>query len=85
MKTQIQITGQVNGNSYLKDCIITADCEVKRNFANYTIEFPTKAKAVEALNKAIKRVKNEDGQDPNFSYTRDYSLNYDASRAVIEN
>ena len=89
MKTQISITGQVNGNCKLKTAIITNDCTVKKHFQNFTLTFPTKKAAIKALSEGWKYLlRNEDNMEwaksiSGISYSRGYSLSYDASVAKI--
>jgi hypothetical protein len=89
MKTEIHITGQVMGNSRLRSAIITADCEEKRyGSGNYSLVFKSKKAAIKALSQGYQRfcseMPEEKGRMSGFIYSRAYSLNWDASRAVIQ-
>jgi hypothetical protein len=89
MKTAIFISGQITGNSKLRNAIITADCEERRGmFYSITLTFPTKKAAVKALSKAYKYMKCEEPLLSRgiggISYRRAHAINYDASRAVIQ-
>ena len=88
MKTEIVITGQISGNSKLRNSIVTADCEEKRyGSGNYSIQFPTKKAAIKALSEGYqylcREMPEEKGKMSGIRYSRGYSLAYDASRAVI--
>ena len=85
MKTQIRITGQVGGNHTLLFAIQTSECEVEKDYQNYTITFNTKKEAVKALSTAYQDL-NQDKEDAAasfMSYRRGHSLTYDASQAYI--
>lgn len=86
MKTKIQITGQVGGNHTLLRSCQTANCEVSKNFQNFTITFETKKEAIKALSGAYQylRQDKEDAAASCMSYRRGYSLSYDASTSYIE-
>lgn len=88
MKTEIVISGQIGGNSKLRNAIVTAECEEKRGmFGSYTLTFSTKKEAITALSKGYqymcREMPDEKGKMSGISYSRGYSLAYDASRAVI--
>lgn len=88
MKTVIEITGQINGNSKLAGAIQTHDSETKRTMFNgYAIVFKTKASAKKALWEAYKylRIDKEDAEASRLSYSKFGSLRYDASQASIIN
>ncbi|MDA3781156.1 MAG: hypothetical protein PF487_13165 [Bacteroidales bacterium] len=87
MKTTIRITGQPQGNFTLKTAITSCDCDVNKYFQDYKITFKTKKDAVKALNKAYKELKNDEpeyAKGGGINYMLDHSLEYDASKAVIE-
>lgn len=88
MKTEIHITGQIMGNSRLRNAIISHDCTERRGMFNaYILEFKTKESAINALSKGYQYMCNnmpeEKGKISGIRYTRGHSLSYDASRAVI--
>lgn len=84
MKTTIQITGQINGNTYLKNCISTFESEVKQtNFYGYSITFPTRKAAYKALWEGYQRIRQEDPNDSGLNYVPKDRLYYDASKAEI--
>lgn len=88
MKTVIHITGQISGNSRLRNAIITADCEERRDmFNSYVLTFKNKQSAVNALSKGYQYIcsemPEEKGKMSGIRYSRGHSLAYDASRAVI--
>lgn len=85
MKTSIFINGQINGNSTLRNAIITADCEEKKGmFNSITLEFPTKKAAEKAMWEAYKSLRQdkEDAKASRLSYAKGL-INYDASTAKI--
>ena len=85
MKTSIFISGQINGNSTLRNAIVTADCEEKKGmFNSITLVFPTKKAANKAMWDAYKSLRNDkqDAQASRLSYTKGY-ISYDASTAKI--
>lgn len=89
MKTEIHITGQVSGNSRLRNAIITHDCTERRGMFNaYILEFKTKGSAINALSQAYqymcREMPEEKGKISGIRYTRGLSLSYDASRAIIQ-
>lgn len=89
MKTDIIISGQISGNSKLRNAIITAECEEKRGMFNSCIlTFKTKESAINALSRGYQRMcretPEEKGTMTGIRYTRGLSLSYDASRAVIQ-
>lgn len=87
MKTEIHISGQIMGNSRLRNAIITSECQERRMFNNYYLTFRTKESAVNALSEAYqsmcREMPEERGRMSGIRYTRGHSLSYDASRAVI--
>lgn len=86
MKTEIFISGQINGNSTLRNAIITSECEMKREMFNaVTLIFPSKKAAYSALWSAYKylRQDKEDARASLLSYSPKSSLQYDASIAKI--
>jgi hypothetical protein len=87
MKTEIHITGQIMGNSRLRNAIITAEAQERRVCNDYYITFRTKESAVNALSEAYqymcREMPEEKGKMSGIRYTRGHSLSYDASRAVI--
>ena len=88
MKTEIHITGQIMGNSRLRNAIISHDCDERRGmFNSYILTFKTKESAVNALSKGYQYMCNtmpeEKGKISGIRYTRGLSLAYDASKAVI--
>lgn len=87
MKTEIQITGQIMGNSTLRNAIITHDCEERPFNGGYALTFMTKESAINALSRAYQSMchtmPEEKGKISGIRYTRGHSLAYDASRAVI--
>jgi hypothetical protein len=86
MKTSIEISGQISGNSTLANAINTFDSEMKRTMFNgYKITFKTKKAAKKALWEAFKYLRNE---EPEFArggifYSKHGSLRYDASYAKL--
>jgi hypothetical protein len=86
MKTSIYISGQINGNFKLRNAIITADCEEKKGmFNSIELVYPTKKEAVKALSDAYQSFVR-DGERKGIggiTYSRGYSLGYDASTAKI--
>lgn len=86
MKTSIHISGQINGNFKLRSAIITANCEEKKGMFNaIELVFPTKKAAVKALSEAYQSFVR-DGERKGLggiTYSRGYSLGYDASTAKI--
>lgn len=88
MKTEIIISGQINGNSKLRNAIITADCEEKKHFNTTILTFKTKESAINALSNAYQymcsAMPEEKGKISGIRYTRGYSLSYDASKAIIQ-
>jgi hypothetical protein len=85
MKTSIYISGQINGNSTLRNAIITADCEEKKGmFNSITLTFPSKKAANKAMWEAYKQLRQDkqDAQASMLSYTKGY-ISYDASTAKI--
>jgi len=88
MKTEIHITGQIMGNSRLRNAIITADCQERRGmFNSYILTFNTKKAAITALGRAYRHLRTEEpgiaGKIGGLNYSRGYALAYDASRAVL--
>jgi len=88
MKTEIIISGQIMGNSKLRNAIITADCEERKDFNNIILTFKTKESAVNALSESYqymcREMPEEKGKMTGIRYTRGYSLSYDASKAIIQ-
>jgi hypothetical protein len=85
MKTSIYISGQINGNSALRNAIITAECEEKRGmFNSITLTFPTKKAANKAMWDAYKSLRQdkEDAKAGMLKYSKGY-ISYDASNAKI--
>jgi hypothetical protein len=86
MKTSIFISGQIGGNSKLRNAIITADCEEKRGMFNaIELIFPSKKAAIKALSEAYQSfVRGGERKGiGGITYSRGYSLGYDASTAKI--
>jgi hypothetical protein len=88
MKTEIHITGQISGNSTLRNAITTADCTERRGmFNSYILIFASKKAAVKALADGYKSLKREEpeivGRIGGLKYLRGHALTYDASRAAI--
>lgn len=89
MKTQIIISGQINGNHKLRSAIITAECKEKSGmFNSFILTFPTKKSAIKALSNAYQSMCAEMPDEKNkisgINYMRGHSLSYDASKAVIQ-
>lgn len=85
MKTSIFISGQINGNSTLRNAIITAECEEKKGmFNSITLVFPTKKAAEKAMWEAYKSLRQDkqDAQASMLRYSRGY-ISYDASTAKV--
>lgn len=85
MTTSIFISGQINGNSTLRNKIITADCEEKKGmFNNITLVFPTKKAAEKAMWEAYKSLRSDkqDAQASRLKYHKGF-ISYDASTAKI--
>jgi len=81
MKATIEITGQISGNFLLRNRVSTWESTIEScMFNTFRIHFPTKKSAIKALSDARKKF-ILDGDS--YSYTRGYSLSYDASRATI--
>lgn len=89
MKTTIEITGQIGSISKLQSVIQTADSEEKRinSFPNSPVHviYPTREAAIQALQDAHDRLKQDDPEDPNLSYVSGIMLSYDAGTARILN
>lgn len=88
MKTEVHITGQISGNTRLRNAIITACCEERRGmFYGYILTFRTKKAATKAISDGYKylcsEMPEEKGKMSGIRYSRGYALAYDASRAVI--
>lgn len=88
MKTEIIISGQINGNHKLRNAIMTAECEERKGmFYSTILTFPTKQSATNALSEGYqymcREMPEEKGKMSGIRYTRGCSLSYDASRAVI--
>jgi hypothetical protein len=79
MKAHISISGQINGNFKLARYISCRDRQNSR-FNGFLLFYPSLSEARRGLNSAIKLMKRD---DHDISYTRDLSISYDASRAVI--
>jgi len=89
MKTEIHITGQISGNIRLRNAIITAVCEERRGmFNSYILTFKSNKAAVKALSEGYQYMSREEPRITNriggINYSRGHALNYDASRAVIQ-
>lgn len=85
MKTSIYISGQISGNSTLRNAIITADCEEKKKMFNaIELTFPTKKAAEKAMWEAYKSLRQDkqDAQASQLRYSKGY-ISYDASTAKI--
>lgn len=85
MKTSIYISGQISGNSTLRNAIITHDCEEKKGMFNtITLTFPTKKAANKAMWEAFKMLRSDkqDAQASMLAYNKGY-IRYDASTAKI--
>jgi len=85
MKTSIYISGQINGNSTLRNAIITAECEEKKGmFYSITLTFSTKKAAEKAMWEAYKslRADKQDAQASQLRYHKGF-ISYDASTAKI--
>lgn len=87
MKTEIIISGQIMGNSKLRNAIISTQCHERKQFNDIILEFPTKASAIDALSKGYqylcREMPEEKGRMTGIRYLRGHALSYDASRAVI--
>lgn len=56
MRTAIAISGQISGNSKLRNAIVTAECEEKRGFFGaHILVFRTKKEAQKALSDAYQQ------------------------------
>lgn len=88
MKTEIIISGQISGNSKLRNAIITVDCEERKYFNSIILTFKTKESAINALSDAYqcmcREMPEEKGKTSGIRYLRGYSLAYDASKAIIQ-
>lgn len=85
MKTSIFISGQINGNSTLRNAIVTAECEEKKGmFNSITLTFATKKAANKAMWEAYKilRQDKQDAQASMLKYSKGH-IRYDASTAKI--
>lgn len=87
MKTVINISGQISGNTRLANAIHAYDMQQERTMFNgYRMTFATKAAAKKALWDAYKRLR---AAEPEFSggikYSRFGTLRYDASQAILQN
>ena len=85
MKTEIEITGQIGGNSILKHAIQTSESEMCRSRNGFIITFNTRKEAYKALSVANKQLREEEPEwaKDGISYRPKYSLSYDASFARI--
>lgn len=83
MKTEIRISGQINGNFTLKGAISGAQDVRSTMFNGFVLAFNTKKEAKKALWDAYKSIKREDPTDAHLSYIPGNFLTYDASKAVL--
>lgn len=87
MKTSIYISGQISGNFTLRNAIITAECEEKKEFNNMRLIFPTKKAARKALWDAYKSLRSNYpemvGGLTGLRYSKLGGLYWDASKAEI--
>lgn len=86
MSTQIRITGQPNGNLEIMKKLSNYQSK-KHHFADIILEYETKKKAVDDLNKAFKKLANDEPEMVNklggLTIVNEI-LYYDASKAVVE-
>ena len=83
MKTQIVITGQISGNSTLRNAIKCDEPAAQGMYYSYIYTFKTKRAACKALWDAYRYLRSEG--ETCLSYLPKRCLNYDASYARIEN
>jgi len=83
MKTYVEIRGEVNGNSTLRNALIRAGSKEERTATGYRIMFYSKVQALRALQEAHKKIREEMPKDAYLAYSRGYSLSYDASTAQV--
>lgn len=88
MRTEIHITGQINGNHTLRNALSGAS-EIKEGmFNSQIVVFATKAAAKKALWDAFKYLRQEEpdmvGRIGGTRYSKFGALYYDASQAVIQ-
>ena len=82
MRTVIEIKGQIQGNSTLRNAIVKAGSQDQRtNNGGYRIEFNTKKEARRALWDAYRKIRQDEPGE--VSYSPGTILSYDASTARI--
>jgi len=82
MITVIEIKGQIQGNSTLRNAIVKAGSQDQRtNNGGYRIEFNTKKEARRALWDAYRKIRQDEPGE--VSYSPGTILSYDASTARI--
>lgn len=86
MKAQIRITGQPNGNFEIMKKLSNYQSK-KNQFSDIILEYETLFTAIDDLNKAYKKLVNEEPEMVNklggITIVNE-TLYYDASKAVIE-
>lgn len=85
MKTHIFIKGQIQSAYKLRNlCETNKRTKITNEFNHYRIYYDTKKDATEALHKAYKYLKENDGGDYKLSYCKGNLLTYDAATASID-
>lgn len=83
MKAYIEIRGDVNGNSTLRNALIRAGSKEEKTANGYRIMFYTKAEARKAILEAHRKIREEMPQEAYLAYSRGFSLSYDSSTAQL--
>jgi len=84
MKATIKISGQIGGNFALLQALQNNHCTVEKSIFNgYFLNFNTKKQAYKALWDGFNYLKKGDNLPHRFSYSPKYSIQYDASTAIL--
>ena len=82
MRTVIEISGQIRGNSTLRNAIITTGSQEQRTQSGgYRIKFNTRKEARRSLWDAYRKIRRDEPGE--VSYSPGTTLSYDSSTARI--